>query len=192
MLFSLIASALILLICIIAALKLRKTGYKPGGVIDSSKCLFIGVVLSTIIMFIPIYTVKFKSSDCGIFETVLISIHNMIRLFVVDGDFDFITSNLPNSVSPWIVKIYVALFAVLFVLAPILTFGFLLSFFKDVSAYRKWICNKAILNHKSEIYVFSELNDKSIALAKSFYRKNLKKHSLHLRMFLKTKKRTMN
>lgn len=175
MLFSLIASALILLICIIAALKLRKTGYKPGRVIDSSKCLFIGVVLSTIIMFIPIYTVKFKSSDCGIFETVLISIHNMIRLFVVDGDFDFITSNLPNSVSPWIVKIYVALFAVLFVLAPILTFGFLLSFFKDVSAYRKWICNKAILNHKSEIYVFSELNDKSIALAKSFYRKKPKK-----------------
>lgn len=166
MVISLISSVFILLFCIVCAIIQSKKEYKIGRILDPSKWLFIGVVLASIVMFVPIYLENFRSSDCGIFETALISIHNTIRLFVVDGEFDFITSNIPSGVPEWASNIYVALFAVLFVAAPILTFGFVLSFFKNVSAFRK-----CFLHRSSDVYVFSELNSKSIALAESLHGK---------------------
>ncbi len=139
------------------------TKYKIPKIKDSSQIILVGVVASSIVLFIPIYFNVFKTSGCNVFETIFIAIHNMIRLFVVDGDFEFITANvteLPDEIA----KGYTVLFSILFVMAPILTFGFVLSFFKNLSAYRRYIM---YLN--KDVYIFSELNDKSIALAKSLY-----------------------
>lgn len=159
----LIASAVILIACVgLAVFKAKVTG-RGKRLLDPSKMLFVGVVLSAIVLFIPIYINTFKNSDCGIFETILVSIHNMIRLFVVDGEFSFVTSNL-EGVSPVISRCYTILFAILFVLAPILTFGFVLSFFKNVSAYKRFITH-----YNSNAFVFSKLNEKSLTLAESLY-----------------------
>lgn len=159
----LIISTICLLSSAILAIVRTKTGEKSG------KILFAGVALSSVILFVPIYVHTFRTTGCGIFETVLVSIHNMIRLFVVDGEFEFITTNLASS-QAWINKGYSVLFSVLFVLAPILTFGFVLSFFKNVSAYRRYI-----LHYNSDVYVFSELNERSLSLAESLKKKRSKK-----------------
>lgn len=133
-----------------------------------SRTLFIGVVVSAVLLFIPVYMNTFKLTDCGIFETVLIAVHNMIRLFIVDGEFEFVVRNLPED--PMIFRCYSVMFAILFVLAPVLTFGFVLSFFKNASAYRRYISN-----YGNDVYVFSSLNEKSFVLAKSLYDGNKKR-----------------
>lgn len=164
----LIISAICLISSIVLAIIRAKSKYKSGRLLDPSKILFAGVILSSVILFLPIYINTFKSSDCGIFETVLIAIHNMIRLFIVDGEFEFITSNLVG-VPTLIFKGYTTLFSILFVLAPILTFGFVLSFFKNISAYKRYITH-----YNSNVFIFSELNEKSLALAKSLYKNDSK------------------
>ena len=68
-----------------------------------------------------------------------------------------------------IFKGYTTLFSILFVLAPILTFGFVLSFFKNISAYKRYITH-----YNSDVFIFSELNEKSLALAKSLYKNDSK------------------
>ena len=118
----LVISATCLIGSVIFAFVRAKSKYKSGRLLDPSKILFIGVVLSSVILFIPIYLNNFETTDCGIIETVLISIHNMIRLFIVDGEFDFVTSNL-SDLSDFILRGYTILFSILFVSAPILTFG---------------------------------------------------------------------
>ncbi len=164
----LIVSLICFISSIIFAIIKAKAKYKSGRLLEPSKIIFAGVVISAIVLFIPIYINTFKTSDCGIFETVLIAIHNMIRLFIVDGEFVFITSNL-DDVPTLISKGYTILFSILFVLAPILTFGFVLSFFKNISAYKRYITHYA-----SNVFIFSELNDKSLALANSLYKNNSK------------------
>lgn len=150
---------------VILAIVRSKTKYKSGRMLDSSKILFAGIIVSAILLFIPIYLNTFKENECGIFETILLSIHNVIRLFIVDGEFNFITDNL-NGASGWLFKAYSGFFAVLFVLAPLLTFSFVLSFLKNVSAYKKYVTH-----YNSDVFIFSELNEKSLALAESLSQK---------------------
>ena len=121
--------------------------------------MFAGVVISSCILFLPICLNIFKDTDCGIVEIIFITFHNVIKLFVVDGDFDFVIDNLATD-SYLITKGYIIISSILFVVAPVLTFGFVLSFFKNISSY---------LGYNSQFfknaYIFSELNEKSLALA---------------------------
>lgn len=133
---------------------------KNNGIKNSFYCAAITVFLSAVIVFLPIYCQVFNNSILGVIKILLLSIHNTIRLFIVDGEFSIIIDYLdPNC---FVYQAYSVFAAVLFVLAPVLTFSFVLSFFKNVFSYQK-----LLLNYNSELCVFSELNEKSLALAKS-------------------------
>ncbi len=142
-------------------------GRRWGWRLEPLRILLGGVVASAVVLFIPLYTVALKDSGCGPLETFLISIHNTIRLFVVDGEFDFVYLNIGTAVSETVFAWYTGLLAVLFVLAPLLTFGFAMTFFKNVAAYEQYLCNPL-----ADAYIFSELNEKSLALAKSLHEKD--------------------
>ena len=129
--------------------------------IENVNILIFGIVVASVLAFIPIYISNFSETKCGILETLFISVHNTIRLFVVDGDYDFITEQLVG-LSKFTYRAYSLYFAVLYVLAPIFTFGFALSFFKNISAYRKYLTH-----FRSNAYIFSELNERSLVLAES-------------------------
>ncbi|MBQ1224166.1 MAG: hypothetical protein IIX84_07785, partial [Oscillospiraceae bacterium] len=156
-----------LAVSVLLALLRAVTRYKRGRILDPVKILFAGVVVASATLFIPIYTVTFKDSGCGALETFFISVHNMIRLFVVDGDYTFVVERLVG-LSEEMYSVYSALFSVLFVVAPLLTFGFVLSFFKNISAYFVYF-----LNFNSNVYVFSELSEKSLALANDIAKQRL-------------------
>jgi len=156
----------------LVAFILEKIKYRTHIAPDIIKILFAGVILSATMLFIPIYVNALKSSTCGMFETVLASIHNMIRLFIVDGDFEFVANNL-QGVTGWVAKGYSILFSILFVSAPLLTFSFVLSFFKNVSAYKTYITH-----FWSDVYVFSALNENSFHLAENIKSKNPKKRMI--------------
>ena len=157
------------LLSIILAIIRAKTKYKSGRILDPTKILFIGVIVASVILFIPLYRSMFYKYNCGIFETVLISIHNMIRMFIVDGEFEFVTQNI-HGLSNELFRCYTVLFSILFVMAPILTFRFAMSFFKNLSAYVQFI-----KHYWYNVFVFSELNEKSLALATSLAKKPKKR-----------------
>ena len=161
-----LSSAILVLFFLFAVIR-AKSRYKSGRILTPSKIFLSGAVLSSIVLFIPIYVNYFSGEEHGLFEVLMISIHNTIRLFIVDGEFSFITANIVELSGSWLYSAYSALFACLFVLAPLLTFGFVLSFFKNLMATLKYRFHLG-----NEVCVFSELNEKSIALAQSVLKRN--------------------
>ncbi len=158
-----------LLASIVLAFVRSKMRYKSGRLFEPFNILLIGVAGASILLFIPIYIHTFRGIDCGIFETILISIHNMIRLFLVDGEFSVVTANW-GVMPEWIFRGYSIVLSTLFVLAPVLTFNFVLSFFKNISAYKRYFTH-----YHADVFIFSDLNEKSLALAKSLESNQTKK-----------------
>lgn len=155
------ASVAVLLITVFLSLiRLRQ---KKDTALSPLNTMLIGVFIASVLVFVPIYAELFETEPLpqGWFKTVVISIHHAIRLFIVDSDFDIIKDAVSIKNSD-IYNVYSCYAAVLFVLSPLLTFGIIISFFKNVSAYQKYL-----LNYHKDVYVFSALNDKSFALAAS-------------------------
>lgn len=121
------------------------------------------VFAAATVLFLPIYGEIFAGEPLRWLKVLLLSVHNTIRLFIVDGEFTIVTDHLTAD-NGWIFTPYSVLFAALFVAAPLLTFGVVLSFFKNVSAYRRYDCG-----YFRDAYVFSELNERSLALAESLF-----------------------
>ena len=116
-------------------------------------------------------------------KTFLITIHSTIGLFVIALEFAPIHKYVENIAGDAAVYFSV-ISAVVYVLSPILTFGVILSFFKNVSSYIKYV-----FSFFREIYVFSEMNQNSIALAKSIKENNKKAVICFNDVFAKTKKK---
>ena len=121
------------------------------------------VFVSNTLVFLPIYFEMFRN-DFGIphlFKTVFVSMHHAIRLFIVDSDFEIVREMVPSS-DRFLYYAYTCYMAILFLISPMMTFGFIFSFFKNVSAHRKYIGS-----YNKDAYIFSEFNEESIALATS-------------------------
>lgn len=125
--------------------------------------LMITIFIADTLIFIPMYYVFFGSEEgfSLFFKTVFVSLHNAIRLFIVDCDFEMVKDMVPHA-DNFLYYAYTCYAAILFLLSPILTFSFIFSFFRNLSAHRKYIAN-----YSKDVYVFSEVNEKTIALASS-------------------------
>lgn len=162
-------SLLVLLFAVVIALVVAKKEYKGTQTLNPFNILFSGVTISAIVLFIPIYTMMFQLDRFSYVKIVLLSIHNTLRLFVMDGDFLIITDSL-EFMPATITDGYSMLAAVLFVFAPILTFSVVLMFLKNVSAYKGFL-----LGYFSDTYIFSELNEQSIELARDLKKTDKKR-----------------
>ncbi len=120
---------------------------------------FVGVAVAAVSLFVPMYIRDFQGSGCGAFETALLSVHNMIRLFVVDCDFEFVKATV-GEVYGWLGIAYSVLFSILYVVAPLLTFNFVLSFFQNFEAYKRFYTH-----YRADLYVFTAVNERSLTLA---------------------------
>ena len=128
-------------------------------------CLIISSFVSSTVLFIPIYAKIFHDDSASALKTILISIHNSIRLFVVDGEFDIIHENVTNNIGAISIP-YTIFAAIMFVAAPVLTISAILSLIQNVFAYVSYL-----LSFFSDVYIFSDLNEESVVLASSI-RKN--------------------
>ena len=154
-------------VTVIWALCIKHRSYKRNRIFTPTNVFAVGVFLSCVAIFIPIYKEAYIDDVVwlGYVKTFFNSVHHAIRLFVVDSDFEII-QNAVSGKTGFVAYFYTILSALLFVLAPVTTFGFILSFFKNVSAYKKYLgC------FFSDVYIFSELNSKSVELANSIYKK---------------------
>ena len=145
--------------------------YRRKRILTPKRALVLGTWASANIMFYPLYLRKLEGT-VGVAEYIragLVSIQHSIRLFAFDGDYMDIV-DMANGLEPEIQTLYTLLGAILYLAAPILTVGLILSFFKNLTSYVRYV-----FSFWKHTYVFSELNEKSLALAKSIDDDNNKK-----------------
>ena len=129
--------------------------------------LAITVYLSLAVMYFAMeYTGPYYNEPSGIVTAVFVSLRDTIGVFVVDGDFAFHGENMPG-MAPWLVPVCSIIMSMLFIAAPVFTFGFVLSFFKNLSSMIRFK-----ITRNADTYVFSELNEKSLVLARDLKNNN--------------------
>ena len=162
----------------------KEVGFKRLTGFNAFQTYTICFFLFVIPIFFPGYYDMFSSDVCIVREikSILLSAHNTVRLFILDGDFEIIrdivgkTVILDNASVPclrdWIGYCYSLYASVLFIAAPILTAGIVLSLFKNVFEFFKFRKKEV-----DTIYFISELNDRSIVLAENILKdKDSKEH----------------
>ena len=143
-----------------------KDGRKAKRVLSPIHVYTIGVFCSVMSIFIPIYYTCYNFGDnCTYIRPILLAFHNTLRIFILDADFDIVVTSLKGQ--NVILRVcFSAYSAFLYVIAPFLTFGNVLSLFKNIKGEIRYKWHK-----RKKHYIMSELNEKSIALARSIYNK---------------------
>lgn len=159
----------ILCVSVFSAGVLSKSKRNKRLIITPLNVFITGLFFAAVVMFIPMYAQIFSEENNRLIRTLVLSIFNAISLFVMNGEFDNVLPYF-QQMSGWIYTAYTVLAAVLFLAAPILTFSVVLSFFKNLSAHRKYISK-----YFTDVYVFSGINENSVALAKDLKKNNPKR-----------------
>lgn len=134
--------------------------YKPGAL----KMLMAGAFGAAFFLFLPIH---FAQSS-GPWPALVLTVLDTIEIFGIGCDFGSVEDAMEYC-PDWLAGFFPVWAATMFLIAPVLTFGVILSFFRDISAYIKYRCV-----YFKEVYIFSELNEKSLALAGDIKDKNTK------------------
>ncbi len=168
-LFYYVLSLLVLVSAIVFAVAVSVGRYKRGRVLTPFNIVFGGVFLAVFVCLLPIFSgILADHGMYSVLKTVAFSLHNTFQIFTIDADRGIILENITCR-EAGLAAVYSAYLSVAFVVAPVLTFGFVMSFFKNVSAFVGYV-----LHYFRDVYVFSELNEKSLALGADL-RKNHKR-----------------
>lgn len=154
-----VLSAALLAIAAVFAIYTAKKPYRSSRLITPSRVLAVGVFLSGWVLFFPHYFEEFATQPlfARLWETFWVAAHHTVRLFIIDTDFGEIFS----SATAQGLDAYAILGTVLLILAPVMTAGVILSFFRNFVSYIKCFTHR-----RSDAYIFSDLSEKSLALAK--------------------------
>ena len=178
--FSLIISALFLAVAALSAALLKHREfytvgdalYKRHTMLTPLQLFVIFFFVSALFLFVPIYYTEYLSGE-GLFtrilKTVFLSLTETLKLFLGDADFDFINSALYKEGANLgaLADVYSAYTSAVFIMGPVTTLGFVLSFFKNISSYLTYV-----FSLKREIYYISEISEKSLALAENVRKKH--------------------
>ena len=161
-----IISLVTLVLALLGAISSMMSRYGQKRLLSPANILVAGTALASVSFFFPIYYLVFEGegSLSGIAKALMLSLQNAVRLFGLDGDFlDMLELiDAPAAIAPF----YTFVGAALYTLAPLLTFNLFLSLIKNMSAFTRYMLSLGKTAH-----VFTELNEKTLALAKSI-RKN--------------------
>lgn len=144
---------------VVSIVSVRAVGRKGGGS-KALNIMFGGVFAAAWLIYWPICARELASGDFYVLKTAMLSGYQALRLFIIEGDYAVIAQAL-DGVSAGLFSAYSVYAEVLFVVAPLLTFGFVLSFFKNLSARRKYI-----FGFWKDMYAFSALDERTLALAR--------------------------
>ena len=141
-------AVIILLITVIACFKSKKNKLITAGA---------GLFISLFVLFFP---AEEAFGIPGTANNVITSVVHSIKVFGLNEDFfgpEFEFGALPE----WFSIIYILLLNLLYLIAPLLSIGVIVSVFSDIS-----FVIKLALSAKKDVYIFSSRNSRSAALAK--------------------------
>jgi len=83
---------------LVRALYVYKVGKRAKRVLSAIQVYTIGVFASVVLIFVPIYYTSYDFGDAyNFFRPLLIAIHNSLRIFILDGDFDITVNSLTRT-----------------------------------------------------------------------------------------------
>lgn len=130
----------------------------------------LGIFAAVVCLFIPVcYGTLNDLNIFNFFKSLLLIINHALKVFILDGSFSIITNALKKS-PDLLREIYSMYASSLYVLAPFLTFGTVLSLFVNLGAELRFFAHK-----KRPFYIMSQLNERSVTMADSILKKE---HSL--------------
>lgn len=121
-------------------------------------CITTGIFFSTIFMGLPMKWIKGETT----YEKLYTVISSLFYSFKVLAGRQDIAQAETVSLEGIVKAVYIGINYVIFVLAPILASSLILSFFGDMGEKMRYF-----FRFSSKCYVFSEINENSIALARS-------------------------
>lgn len=125
-----------------------------------------GVFVSAVVLLMPgVSSIMHDNSWREILTSVILSFQKTLQLFTIDADFSLVADMDWKGQSDAVYTAYHIYASVLHIVAPVLTAGIVLSFFKNAKAYLRYY----IFSVPSNLYVISELNERSIALAQDIF-----------------------
>ena len=127
--------------------------------------VLVGFFLALVVILYPVYHFGYFADQRGIFKILRsfsLSVQHTLQIFVLNIDFNIIKDFVVDSgkVDRVLGVIYSTYATIMYVLAPAMIASFILSLLKETSARIKYA-----LSFGADIYVMSELNAKSLALA---------------------------
>ena len=160
-----IISIIILFLAVCHAENARKR-YKSGRILTPFNTIFAGVFLAVFVGMIPMFVTMLAEESGFLLKLCMFDILQTIQVFTINVGADLILDNI-SSAEVAISGVYSTYMTTLFFVAPILTFGFLVSLFKNVLADMSYK-----LHFWNDVYVFSELSENSLLLAQSIKSKH--------------------
>lgn len=162
------------LVSIILASCISYNVYKSRGrgkrIFTSLHLFTLGVFIATVLVFIPVYYTGYDFEDSYAYiRPFLIAVHHALRVFILDGEFDAIR-DAASGIETVPHVLFSAYAAILYVVAPVLTFSNVLSLFKNIKGEIRFYWHK-----RRPFYIFSELNERSVAMADSITKKKSNK-----------------
>ena len=157
------ALAVILLTLFSGALLLLRA--KVGSKLNFLHVLLAGFFVAAVILSVPPHIALYAEDSSAGWKVAVLSVQKAIRVFGADSMYDVVFETVGKA-PEYLCDAYVILVLAVQFVAPLLTFGFLLSFFKNLSAYLR-----CFLAFRRDLYVFSEVNESALLLAQDI-RKN--------------------
>ncbi|MBE7088898.1 MAG: hypothetical protein E7370_05235 [Clostridiales bacterium] len=159
-------SVAVFLFTIVFVIWLSKTQNKVKKHLKKMLVFALGLFLAAVLLYFPKYYYEYEGQLLGGLNAFLNTLINVVVVFTLDpGVLDVANSftNISESLFPFLVTYLV----IIHVLCPIFTISVILSLFKNLSSRISYL-----LRFFKEVYIFSELNDKSVALAKDLKKNN--------------------
>ena len=113
-------------------IKNTRSTKKENRRISPFNVFIAGVFMAVFFVFAPIYFKDYSGEGSPVIP-VLLSFHNSMRVFILDGEFDIVRNAVADCCKE--LKFWFSIWSAgLYVLAPVLTAGFVLSMFKSAKA----------------------------------------------------------
>ncbi len=152
--------------------------------ISPTNLLILGTFLGLGLYFFPLSYLAHGGSTApsALFPTVVATVIKAMSTFVGEGDYFGAIETFAAVAPAELFTYYRTVGVILHISAPLLTFGFILSFVKNASAMVRYR-----LSFLRPAHIFSELNEESVALARSIVTSYRHRHPflLHALLFFR-------
>ena len=136
---------------------------KKTGIAKPISIIFAGMLLAVYIGIFPgnYVSANYSANDFIRFtETIFISIADLIQVFTANNNVKELLETIRSHESFFLQQAYIFTMSIMCTVAPLLTIGTLISILMSLSAGRRYL-----FSFFKTVYIFSELNDRSIVLA---------------------------
>ena len=149
----------------VSYIKSNEQGRLKHRILTPLQISLIGVFFALVVLFYPVYYADYFSGEhsiVNVLKSVLLSAQNALQVFTLNANFDGFKDLVSNSerVNSGLGMAYTIYATIMYVLAPAMIASFILSLFKETCALIRYA-----MHIRSDIYIMSELNEKSITLA---------------------------